>query len=185
MLCWSEGSYNNWWHIGAAIIGGQDRFSADMNWRWLIFLFFIFNDHFNVKVQEISIIWNKRGSGLINWHPIWVSRSPVSQVKLLYSMCQALWMEEGRAMLVQILTNTWESGNPMHGIPTEPLSWQFASAKPIIDICWREKRRRGVHVSSAAAGRRRKAPRCWVVLYVGEPSRLKTFESSQIHWECG
>lgn len=64
-------------------------------------------------------------------------------------------MKTGRAMLLQILTNgesqaiqfTMRSHRSLN-------SEQFASAKPVIDICQRE---RVVHVSSEAAGSWRKA----------------------------
>lgn len=64
-------------------------------------------------------------------------------------------METGRAMLLQILSNADSQAVQFTMRSHRSLnSQQFASAKPVIDIC---QRKRVVHVSSKAAGRRRKA----------------------------
>lgn len=113
---------------------------------------FPLNCHLRKKPKNISVLCNNVGRALSNKCRLSPGvHSHVSQGQTAIKDVSGLSMKTGRAMLLQILTSgesqaiqfTMRSHRSLN-------SQQFASAKPVIDIC---QRKRVVHVSTKAAGR--------------------------------
>lgn len=128
---------------------------SEIHLMWL----FPLNCHLKKKPKNISVLCNKCGPSAIKRAPALSPgvHSHVSQGQTAIKDVSGLSMKTGRAMLLQILTSgesqaiqfTMRSHRSLN-------SQQFASAKPVIDIC---QRKRVVHVSGEAAGRWRESRR--------------------------